>query len=621
MDIGRELQALRKHLEKVERAARLSHAAIDNTAVQVKDGNGSLRGIIGVQADGTTAVNIVNGTAPPIPSTPTVAPALGGVAVGWDGTVADGSVLPMDWSRVEVHTSATTGFTPTPETLRATIETPQGGICYVPATSPTYACLLARNTSGTASNPTPVVGPYSPKPVAGEIGIGEITETMISDGAVTTPKLFANAVTTPKLAAGSVDATAIAADAITGKTITGGQINGAVITGGTVQTGTSGEHITLNELNQNKILLYNSSNVAVNELSARGLLVQGTNGAVLWLNPNATYPQLKLYNAANSNNALVQVSQSNPGATGDANLEMISGRFSGSGFSDMCWHTLAMNDSYAIERVRFNDATTIIGGRVLLGSSGGTFAFKNTADSTQDTSLVVEANLAHLDNGRLQVLPPASTSSALYVNPATGHTGNLLRLAINAVDKTTVDKDGNIATAGNATVSGNLTVTGIGQRVTKRRTSDLPRSNTATAAADPQITFTVDANSVYVIDGYLKYSGASDILIGWTVPTGTNGEWQGLGNGIVVISGTNTGGTQQDQSSTWGYALRTESTDIANTRTYGGIGTTPFGIQIRGLIRVGSTGGTFALAWSQGASSATATILYTDSHVRIEKVA
>lgn len=239
-DIGTTLAQLQKRIDRLERASRLSSASLDDTALQVKDGTGSLRGILGVQGDGTTAVNIVNGGPPPAPATPTAAPALGGVSAGWDGTFADGAIIPLDWARVEVHASPTPAFTPSADTLQATIETAQGGIVYIPSTEPLYVALLARNTSGTASPATAEVGPHAPKPVAGEIGIGEITETLIGDGAVTTPKVYANAITTALLAAGSVDATALKADAITGKTITGGTINGTTVTGATVQTGNTG---------------------------------------------------------------------------------------------------------------------------------------------------------------------------------------------------------------------------------------------------------------------------------------------------------------------------------------------------------------------------------------------
>ncbi|WP_416520015.1 hypothetical protein [Streptomyces achromogenes] len=913
MDIGRELQALRKRLERVERQARLGHASIDNTAVVVKDSAGSLRGIIGVQADGTTAVNIVNGAAPPQPSAPIVASVLGGVTVSWDGRTVNGSVLPLDWARVEVHASILASYDPVPATLQGTIETAQGATVVVPCDSPVYVRLVARNTSGAASTPSDTVGPLGPAPVvaddildgivttlkladdavtaaklaagavdttalqdgavlaakladaavevgkladnavtgpaiasgavtagklaansvvAGNIQAGAVTSAAVAAGAITTDKLTvtgganllsdpsfegaysaalvsgstswsidptgngsakslkvnavagsattrslkittvpilpgdqlflaadyltssdytstaavkmyarwedstgatlnygvaqaappvtggstwnriantvtapantvqasiwvesfqatagtvrwdnavarpvvggtqiqdgaistqkvaalaiqagniaadavaagkiaadavtsreiaalavttselaANAVTAGKILAGSVDATALAADAITGKTITGGTINGTTITGGTMQTATSGERITLNEGAANKVLVYNSSGTTVNELSVRGLLVKGSTGAVLWLNPNSTYPQLQLYNTGLTNKATLQVAENN---TGEANLEQFCGPFSATGYTDMTWRQLLAKDSASIERLRASDPNNVrIGGRLALFEATAEIGVNNTADTTKVTTFITAANVAYLDNGRLQVLPPASSNSALYVNTATGHTGSLLRLSVNAVDKATVDKDGNLAVAGSATVSGNLTVSGIGQRQTKWRTTDASKANTTTLANDGSITFTVVANAVYRFDGYMKYSGVNDFLMGWAFPTGALGEWQGLGNGTTAVSGTNTNGTQQDAISTWGYTVRTESNDLATTRIYGGVGTTSFGVHIRGLLRVGATAGTFALQWAQGTSGATATILYTDSHITLERV-
>ncbi|MYW43042.1 hypothetical protein [Streptomyces sp. SID161] len=684
MDIGRELQALRKQLEKVERAARLSHAAIDNTAVQVTDGAGGLRGIIGIQADGTTAVNIVNGAPPPQPSAPIVASVLGGVTVSWDGTFADGSTLPMDWSRVEAHASALAVYEPDATTLKGTIETAQGATVVVACDAPVYVRLVARNTSGTASTASNTIGPYGPTPVVAadvvngiittvkladdavtqaKVATGAIGTTEISDNAVTTPKLVAdavqagkiaadavqagniaadavtarevaalaitaselaaNAVTVGKLQAGAVDATALAADAITGKTITGGAINGAVITGGTIQTGTSGEHITLNESAQNKILVYNSSNVAINELSARGLLVKGTGGATIWLNPNISYPQMQLYNAGGTAKATVQVTEP---TTGDANLETFCAPFTGSGYSDMIWRTYLSRDGAAMERLRASDPNNVrIGGRVTLTDTYALVGLNRTDDSTKTTGFAIEENLATLTQGRLAVSAPASTFSALYANAATGHTGNLLRLQLNNADRFLVDTSGNLTVTGtasitgNTTVTGNLTVSGVGQRVTKRRTTDANKTNTTTLGADGFLTFPVVANAVYVFDGLLKYSGVNDFMMGWAAPTGSLGEWHGIGVGGTVISGTNTGGTQQDVISTWGYTVRMESTDIASSRTFGGIGTTPFGVQVRGLLRVGSTAGNFVLQWAQGTSGATATTLYTDSHIRLER--
>lgn len=256
-DIGQQLASITRRLAAVERASRLSSASLDDTHLEVRDSFGSLRAMVGQQADGTTAVNVVNGGPPPAPSTPTVAPAIGGLAVTWDGAFAGGVVIPLDWSRVEVHASITNGFTPSPATLQATIETPQGSTVYLPTSVSLYVVLLARNTSGTASTGTTQVGPYAPRTVvSGDVADGSITTIKIADNSISTPKLQANsvdtaqlnalAITTAKLAAGSVDATALNATAITGKTITGGTVTGATVTGGIVQTAGSGRRVVLN---------------------------------------------------------------------------------------------------------------------------------------------------------------------------------------------------------------------------------------------------------------------------------------------------------------------------------------------------------------------------------------
>jgi hypothetical protein len=436
---------------------------------------------------------------------------------------------------------------------------------------------------------------------AGKIATDAVTAREIAALAVTAAELSANSVTAGKILAGSVDATALAADAITGKTITGGTITGALI-----QTAASGQRITLNEAAANKVLVYNSGGTAIGELSATGLLVKGTNGSVLWLDPNNAFPNLRLTNPAGTNSAVINVSENTAGA---ADLGMNSGTFTGSSFTDMKWRNFFGNDFYVAERVRDSSPSTAIGGRIFMDFDSAQIGYSNSTDSTQTSHLFISSQLAQLSNARLVVTPPVSANPVLNANAATGHTGNLLSLTVNGTDKFTVDKDGSVTT------------TGIGQRQTKRRTSNATKTNTVTLATDTQITFTVDANAVYALDGLLLYSGPGDFQMGWTYPSGTAGTWQGLGNGTTVVSGTLAGGTQQDISSSWGYGVRTETTDLADARTYGGISTTSFGVHVKATIRVGGTGGTFALQWAQGGLNATATTLYTDSYLRLEKVA
>lgn len=447
-NIGAELAALKKRLDRLERGSRLASASIEDTAVQVYDGAGSLRTIVGLQGDGTSGVNVVNGGPPPLPSTPTVAPALGGIAVGWDGTSADSSPLPLDWARIEVHASGTAVFDPTQDTLQATMETPQGAISYLPVTGPTWVRILARNTSGTPSTATAAVGPYSPTPVAGEIGIGEIVATMISDGAVTTPKLFANAVTTAKLAAGSVDAVALKADAITGKVITGGSMTGSLI-----QTAATGDRITLNESGANKVLVYDATiTSAIAELSKRGLLVQGTNGSTLWLDPNNAYPNLRLTNPGQTNSALVNVVENGPGS---ANLGLYSGVFTGSGFTDMRWRTFFGQDFWVAERVRNADGSVAVGGRIVMFDSYGSFGYTDTTGATPSTEVRVAPGSVRTTARTLIQPTVADGNSALFVQPASGHTGYMLRCYDGTQYRFAVDMSGNVTAMGTLT-AGNI---------------------------------------------------------------------------------------------------------------------------------------------------------------------
>jgi hypothetical protein len=707
-EIGRKLVAIEGRLSRMENSPRLSHASIDDTSVQVRDGDGNLRGLLGVQADGTTAVNIVNGPPPPAPSTPILASVLGGITASWDGTFADGAVMPLDWQRIEVHASTLDGFTPAPETLRGTIETPQGSTVVVATDDPVYVRLLARSTSGTASTASAQAGPAGPTQVVptdgtvtelkladgavteAKVATNAITTTKISDDAVTTPKIIAGAVqagqiaaeavnaskiasgavttakldalavTTDKLAAnsvvagkiaagavstneltvgiaqsivtkltdamgdatawtqtigtgtwailtgvtdaaaggtvaegsgpvslersanipydpdtlyrvtgrvrttvapsagspvvsiglvgvaadgttkvsstgannsvtgqhyiaaagvtvpvgtawttftgyvqgtaatgtttacpdprdpgkmhtnvryvrpsvrlltgatggtmqidqvtvetvptgvvnsvnianGAITANALAADAITGKTITGGTITGTVI-----QTATSGERVTINESNANKVLVYDATGRAVAELSGIGLGLVGTGGALMVLDPDAIYPALRMTNAAGTNEAVINVSENTAGA---ADIGINSGLFTGSGFTDMKWRTFFGNDFWAAERVR-NGTTTTIGGRVLLNNDRATIGYLNTADVASTNTLFLYAGYSQFNGSRLEVLAPASASSALYVNANSGHTGNLLRLLLNGVEKFAVTKDGDAAIGG-----------------------------------------------------------------------------------------------------------------------------------------------------------------------------
>lgn len=145
-----------------------------------------------------------------------------------------------------------------------------------------------------------------------------------------------------------------------------------------------------------------------------------------------------------------------------------------------------------------------------------------------------------------------------------------------------------------------------------RRTSDLARPSIATPAADPQFQFSTRIGAVYLLDGWIKYSAdvAADITIDWSVPANALGEWTGTGASIDTAGSAN------------GYEVQLAATDIDAARSFGGAGTgANLTIDIKGTLRVGATAGTYQLLWSQRVSNAAATTVYTDSWLRLHRVA
>lgn len=159
---------------------------------------------------------------------------------------------------------------------------------------------------------------------------------------------------------------------------------------------------------------------------------------------------------------------------------------------------------------------------------------------------------------------------------------------------------------------------------TARKAQDTSRPATTTATADPDLQFPVDANAVYVWDGFLKYDAATggDFLVDFSVPTGALGEWGAHGPGIVVIGADDSPlALQTGTVQSTGYMLRVEVNDVTQSRTYGGLGVgTGITVLIAGTLRMGATAGTFSLDWAQGTSNATATTVFTDSWLKMTRI-
>ncbi|MFE6639481.1 hypothetical protein ACFVFT_38040 [Streptomyces tendae] len=229
---------LEDRIASLERANPLTHASLEGGSIDVYDDDGSLQTVIGEQADGTTGVVHVNGPPPPTPTVPLLAPVINGVAATWDGLFADADTAPLDFSRVEVHADPAADFEPSPLTLVSTIESPRGGIFAIPTDTPVYVRFLARNLSGTGSEPSTTAGPESPaKVVADDVLDGIITETKLAEDAVTEAKIALGAVGNTALADGAVLAEKLAKAAVTLGKIADGAVNGPALAADSVTAG------------------------------------------------------------------------------------------------------------------------------------------------------------------------------------------------------------------------------------------------------------------------------------------------------------------------------------------------------------------------------------------------
>ncbi|MFK8851264.1 hypothetical protein [Streptomyces sp. Ac-502] len=621
--IARELNELRRKLDAIAKGQRVAHgASIDNASLEVRDDGGSLRAIYGQQADGTSGVQVVNGPPPPAPSAPVVASVLGGVTVSWDGAFADGAVIPLDWSRVEVHASTSAGFTPTAGTLQSTIETAQGATVVVVTDDPVYLRLLARNTSGAASPSSAEAGPYGPAPVvatdildgvvtevklandavtaakiaaaavgtteisddavttqkivagailAGQIAAGAVltdklaaeavTAAKIAALAITTDKLNANAVTAGKLAAGSVDATAIAADAITGKVITGGTITGTDINGATVTGGTL-------------------------RTAASGSRVVVTPTPPL---PIVQRPSVLLYS----------------GAAGEAMPGLLNaGTSSSQPITVLASPTISQDagGNYT------NSVLSLLPAKA--GSYGGKFSIITTlpTGSSELGHSTIDAASASTSSGTSYLSLSAKDGSA---------TGSLSAVFVTG-EYVNVNANGSIAqfTSSGLTVPGTVTARNTPVIITKTGSTD--RASTTIRTADPDLTVSLAASATYTVEFNLMLGGSQFALVvtEWLVPSGATG-LRGCMGPASSATNTTAGNINAD-----GILMRSGAHGFGTAVTYGrrDINTNLVLAQEIGTVTTTSAG-TLSLAWAQSTSSTTFNRMGAGSWMRVIRIA
>lgn len=156
-----------------------------------------------------------------------------------------------------------------------------------------------------------------------------------------------------------------------------------------------------------------------------------------------------------------------------------------------------------------------------------------------------------------------------------------------------------------------------GQSMIVYKTANTDRASTTTLTDDPELTFSLAAGAVYIVEFYLHSAAITGALFttAWTVPSGATGNRSahGLASTVADTSAAPAGGgAGSARAGVHGYAT---------TVSYGNrnSGTNQVLCLEESLITT-SSAGTCALKWAQSASNATATRLAAGSWARATRI-
>ncbi|MGW2496274.1 hypothetical protein ACWCV2_17450 [Streptomyces pseudogriseolus] len=253
------LADLDKRLQDLERTSQAGYRSIDGGSLDIYDGEGTLRGSVGVQEDGSVAVVVVNSDPPPTPTPPTIEPVLAGLVVTWDGQWDDSYSTPADYERMQVHVGLAPDFTPDQTTLSATISNRVGGsVTVATATYDTaHVRLVAVNTAGLTSPPSAAVA-GTPKQVDGpDLSALLDLAVWLKDESVPGSKLVKETIGADLLAANSVVAGKVDAGAIGARELKAQSVTAGKIAAGAVET----PHISVGAVRPDQIAVGQGTNL------------------------------------------------------------------------------------------------------------------------------------------------------------------------------------------------------------------------------------------------------------------------------------------------------------------------------------------------------------------------
>lgn len=275
-------------LERNQRYNNIAGATIEGGTLLVNDANGDQVLAIGAQPDGTFTTVATVPTAPVPPDSPIVVATILGVAVTWDGNMADGSTPLSDFDYIQVHMSTTSGFLPSSATMVGSFhEAATITVAGLAVSTNYYFCFVAINESDNTSLPgaqvavttlpvalsaldpaitarslggitTTIAATAPASPVTGDIWINTSSGNQLNQwsgsawvaiswnaGSVLSAATITGAlIAANTIAAGNIVANTITAAQLAAGIVYAGIVNGTTITGATIiADGGSGEFL------------------------------------------------------------------------------------------------------------------------------------------------------------------------------------------------------------------------------------------------------------------------------------------------------------------------------------------------------------------------------------------
>ncbi|MEV6297859.1 hypothetical protein AB0M02_00465 [Actinoplanes sp. NPDC051861] len=144
--------------------------------------------------------------------------------------------------------------------------------------------------------------------------------------------------------------------------------------------------------------------------------------------------------------------------------------------------------------------------------------------------------------------------------------------------------------------------------LTAMKIADETLSSLGTVQDDDHLLVSVEANSYYIVEGWIRYvsaSTSSDLRINYSYPAS-------------AAFARNDFGTATSAAATAAEAV--DMTVVTTGDNGRGSGTTERGVSVKGFLQTSTTAGTFRVRWAQVTSSADSLTVKTGSWIKLTKI-